>query len=313
MTRKLSVRELYDKLEHTLRLDWIAARHADSREIQARDSERPSLAGFLNLIHPNTVQVMGLEEMRFLDGLDAKRRWETLAECWTAEPAALVVANDQHIPNDLSEGAEEAEIPLWTSPRPATEVVSRLQHELSLHLARSMTVHGVFMEIFTIGVLITGDSGSGKSELALELISRGHRLVADDAPLLTLIGPDTIDGTCPELLQDCLEVRGLGILNVRAMFGDSAVKRNKYLRLIIHLELAERDRQSSAETDRLRGNLSERRLLDIGVPCITVPVAPGRNIAVIVEAAVRNHALKLKGFDAAESFLARHQQQLFSS
>ena len=165
--------------------------------------------------------------------------------------------------------------------------------------------------VFSIGVLITGDSGSGKSELALELITRGHRLIADDAPVMTLIAPDILDGTCPELLQDCLEVRGLGVLNVRAMFGDSAIKSNKYLRLIVHLDLAAFENAAARnEIDRLHGDVSYRNILGLEVPVITIPVAPGRNIAVIVEAAVRNHNLKLKGYDAAAEFLKRHEDFL---
>jgi HPr kinase/phosphorylase len=214
------------------------------------------------------------------------------------------------MPDDLLEAAEESSTPLWTSPAAGVELASHLQHMLSRRVARHTSVHGVFMEVFSLGVLITGDSGSGKSELALELITRGHRLVADDAPDMTLIGPDVIDGTCPPLLQDCLEVRGLGILNVRAMFGDSAIKPNKYLRLIIHLQLMDASAIRNTDMDRLRGDQSEMEILGIGIPKITVPVAPGRNLAVLVEAAVRNHGLKMNGYDAAGEFLERHQQAL---
>ncbi|PPT17088.1 HPr kinase/phosphorylase, partial [Xanthomonas arboricola] len=121
------------------------------------------------------------------------------------------------------------------SPKRGHELLNHLSYHLARTLAPRVTLHGVFMEIYSIGVLITGEAGSGKSELALELLSRGHRLVADDAPEFTQIAPDVLDGTCPELLQDLLEVRGLGVLNVRDMFGDTAVKKNKYLRLIVHL------------------------------------------------------------------------------
>jgi HPr kinase/phosphorylase len=160
------------------------------------------------------------------------------------------------------------------------------------------------MEIFTIGVLITGDPGAGKSELALELITRGHRLIADDSPEFTQMTPDIIDGTCPEALRDCLEVRGLGVLNVRRMFGDAAVKSNKFLRLILHLHQPQADDESSI--DRLSGRSDDARVLDLDVPRILLPVLPGRNLAVIAEAAVRNFMLQLKGFDATSDFLERH-------
>ena len=140
---------------------------------------------------------------------------------------------------DLRDAAEESETPLWVSPRRGYELLNLLQYHLARSLAPRITLHGVFMEIYSIGVLVTGDSGLGKSELALELISRGHRLVADDAPEFTQIAPDVLDGTCPDLLQDLLEVRGLGVMNIRQMFGDTAVKKNKYLRLIVHLVRAQ--------------------------------------------------------------------------
>jgi HPr kinase/phosphorylase len=165
-------------------------------------------------------------------------------------------------------------------------------------------VHGVFMEIYSIGVLITGESGLGKSELALELISRNHRLVADDAPEFTQIAPDVLDGTCPELLQDLLEVRGLGIMNIRQMFGDTAVKRNKYLRLVVNLV-----RAGETELDamsRLTGETAARQVLGLSVPVINLPVAAGRNLAVLTEAAARLHILRAKGKDPAAAFLARH-------
>ena len=145
-------------------------------------------------------------------------------------------------------------------------------------------------------MLITGESGTGKSELALELITRGHRLVADDAPEFTLIAPDVIDGNCPDMLRDLLEVRGLGVLNVREMFGQTAVKPSKYLRLIVHLKPQKLDAPGDGMA-RLTGDVGYREVLDVQIPCITIPVAPGRNIAVLAEAAVRSHMLKSKGFD----------------
>ena len=134
-------------------------------------------------------------------------------------------------------------------------------------------MHGVFMEVFTIGVLISGDAGSGKSELALELLNRGHRLIADDAPEFTQITPEIIDGSCPEVIQDCLEVRGLGVLNVRQMFGDAAIKPNKFLRLIMHLKVPGGNERRRPKLDRLRGDSSSCQVLDLEVPRITLPVA----------------------------------------
>ena len=198
-------------------------------------ARRPSLAGYLNIIYPNKVQILGTEELAWLDGLDSRQRWETIQKIIGFRPLALVISKNQSCPEDLRIAAEESETPLWNSPRRGHELLNHLQYKLARTLAPRVTLHGVFMEIYSIGVLITGESGSGKSELALELVTRGHRLVADDAPEFTQIAPDVLDGACPDLLQDMLELRGLGVLNIRQMFGDTAVKRNKYLRMIVHL------------------------------------------------------------------------------
>ena len=189
------------------------------------------------------------------------------------------------------------------------DVGTYLQDQLARTLAQQITLHGVLMEVYSIGVLITGESGTGKSELALELITRGHRLVADDAPEFTLIAPDVIDGTCPEMLRDLLEVRGLGVLNVRDMFGQTAVKPSKYLRLIVHLKPQKLDAPGDAMT-RLTGDVGYRDVLDVQVPQIVIPVAPGRNIAVLTEAAVRSHMLKTKGLDPAQTFIDRQAHQM---
>jgi HPr kinase/phosphorylase len=272
-------------------------------------SSRPALAGYLNLIHPNRVQVLGREEMDFLASLTTKARAKTLDQVFRGNLLAVVVGEGLEVPADLVEAADRSTHALFSSSKTSYELVNFLQYRISSALARRLTLHGVFMEVFTIGVLITGDAGSGKSELALELLNRGHRLIADDAPEFTQISPEIIDGTCPETLQDCLEVRGLGVLNVREMFGDAAIKLNKFLRLIIHLEVPE-DMHRPPTVDRLRGNTSTEKVLDLDIPRITLPVMAGRNMAVIAEAAVRDFMLRMKGFDAAADFIERHSRIL---
>lgn len=309
----ISAGDLFEHLQERLGLRWAAGENGASRSLQSGDTQarRPSLAGYLNIIYPNRVQILGTEELSWLDSLDARLRWETIQKIMHFRPLALVISKNQSCPEDLREAADESATPLWVSPARGHELFNHMQYHLARSLAPRVTLHGVFMEIYSIGVLITGESGSGKSELALELLTRGHRLVADDAPEFTQIAPDVLDGTCPELLQDMLELRGLGVLNIREMFGDTAVKRNKYLRLIVHLTRPQLEPEPDGMT-RLTGDLGSRRILDLDVPTITLPVMPGRNLAVMTEAATRMHILRAKGVDPAAAFIARHSQFLES-
>lgn len=311
MNARITARELFDQQRERLELNWIAGRAGEDRVLEAVETvaRRPSLAGYLNIIYPNKVQILGTEELAWLDALDARQRWETIEKIIQFRPLALVISKNQRCPEDLRAAAEESHTPLWSSPRRGHELLNHLLYRLARTLAPRVTLHGVFMEIYSIGVLITGESGSGKSELALELLTRGHRLVADDAPEFTQIAPDVLDGTCPELLQDLLEVRGLGVLNVREMFGDTAVKRNKYLRLIVHLTRPQLEPHPGG-IERITGDLGSRRVLDLDVPMITLPVMPGRNLAVLTEAATRMHILRAKGVDPAAAFMARHSHFL---
>lgn len=316
MTQHISADELFEQLGERLDLRWIAGNGGRGRVLESVETvaRRPSLAGYLNIIYPNKVQILGTEELTWLDALDSRQRWETIEKIIQFRPLGLVISKDQPCPEDLRLAAEESDTPLWRSPRRGHELLNHLQYHLARKLAPRVTLHGVFMEIYSIGVLITGESGSGKSELALELVTRGHRLVADDAPEFTQIAPDVLDGTCPELLQDMLELRGLGVLNIRQMFGDTAVKKNKYLRLIVHLTRPHLEPQQPSRDieglERLTGDLGTRHVLDLDVPMITLPVMPGRNLAVLTEAATRTHILRAKGVDPAAAFMARHSHFL---
>ena len=298
-------------LQDRLGLDWVGPPlDTPTAGISTSHlSSRPALAGFLNLIHPNKVQVLGEEELRFIHQQSETERKRTVRQLMQGGPLVVLVGDGLDMPHGIIEAAAGKPIALMRSGQPAHELVDYLQYHIARSLAHRTTLHGVFMEVFTIGVHIMGESGCGKSELALELITRGHRLIADDAPEFTQISPDVIDGTCPEALQDCLEVRGLGVLNVREMFGDAAIKLNKFLRLIIRLQFPKSGGQSVAR-DRLRGDTGTEHVLDLAIPRITLEVRAGRNLAVMVEAAVRDFMLKMKGYDAAAAFVERHARIL---
>lgn len=313
MPHRIKIQHLYDALHERLQLRWLAGKQGAQRPL-IKAGDRPStrtIAGPLNFIHPNRVQVAGPAELAYLDSLSADARSQAIHDLFAAEPAAVMLVESAPAPDDLIKAADANRVALLQSPRTDSQVLDNLQYYGSVALAEKTTIHGVFMEVLGMGVLLVGDAAVGKSELALELVSRGNRLVADDAPEFTRIAPDIINGTCPPLLREFLEVRGLGILNIRAMFGDSAIKRSKYLRLIVQLKRL--THQELAELDRLAGAYTTRNVLDVPIPEVTVPVAPGRNLAILVEAAVRNHLLKLQGYDASASFIERQQQAIEGS
>ena len=326
----LTVEELYNIHHDKLGLQWIAGQQgknrnivpeeikdqadsvnidldttSDTQPIQPDVLSRQSLVGYLNLIHPHQIQVLGEMELQYIDGLRDISRQDAVRQLFKHQPACIIVSEDIPVPVFLKRKCNENSVPLFCSPLPSNKLTDTLHYYLANLFADVITIHGVFMEVNAIGVLITGPSGVGKSELAMELITRGHRLVADDAPLFSRIAPDIINGTCPPALQDFLEVRGLGVINVRELFGDSAVKSNKYLRLIVRLEPMEKDKLLSI--DRLEGSYKTRRILEMDIPEITVPVAPGRNLAVLLECAARNHMLRMSGYNAAEEFTERQQ------
>lgn len=312
MTTAISVKTLFEVHRDKLTLEFVAGSTGEDRFIQFDDSELAaenvpdvSFVGHMNFIHPHRIQIIGSRETQYLDSLDELERAQSLVRLYDGDPLCIIVANSIPVADDLIDHSTRSGVPLFRSLQNSQFLVNHLQYYLSHNLASRVTLHGVFLEVIGLGVLLTGHSGVGKSELALELISRGHRLIADDAPEFSRVSPDTLSGSCPEALKDFLEVRGLGILNIRAMFGDNSIKDSKYLRLIVNLE--EMNDQQLQKIDRLAGSHQLRSILNVDIEQVTLPIAPGRNLAVLIEIAVRNHILALKGYNAAEDFM-RHQK-----
>ncbi len=309
MQESTTPQSILDAFSEELRLSiWAGAeyiRHPFSHHSFSDDSA--TLVGYFNLIHSNQAQIVGNVELTHLQSLNEEEREKTYNKLFETDTVAIFFTDRLAPPQEFKQLAEKNKIPILCSTASSTELITHLRYFLSHALADKVTLHGVFMEIISLGVMLTGESGLGKSELALELISRGHRLIADDAPEFMRIAPDIIVGSCPPVLSEFLEVRGLGVLNIREMYGDSSIKFSKYLRLIIHLTAIQ---SLSEPEDRLSSSKHTKNILGLEIPIIQLPVAPGRNLAVLAEAAVRNHLLALKGYNAVEKFIQRQQQSI---
>jgi HPr kinase/phosphorylase len=306
---RLSVQRLFDDRRARLGLAWAAAAGAGAREFTGEMLHRPGvgLIGHLNLIHPLLAQVIGPRELEYLDKLDPFMREQTFAHIAGGDTLVAIVCDGCAPPAALARACEGAGTPLLTSIEPSQFVINVLRPYMQQELGEVTTLHGVFLDVLEIGVLITGDSSIGKSELALELISRGHGLVADDVVELQQIGPETIQGRCPPLLRDFLEVRGLGVLNIKSIFGETAIRPRKVLRLMVHLEMPV---SGMEPRDRLATRSGTQDILGVEIPTVTLAVAPGRNLAVLVEAAVRNHILLTRGVDSTREFIERQARAM---
>ena len=309
MKEILSAESIIVNLASKIELKWVAGSEDPKRPLHEVDvNEHATLIGHLNLIHNNIIQVIGKTECDYLQSLDDDFRNSTLTQLFTNKTVAIILSDGLPVPDLLAEYANKYSVPVLSCKAESNDVVDIARYYLHKLFSNKEILHGVYMEVLGNGVLITGESSVGKSELALELISRGHRLVADDAPEFTQIGPDIVDGRSPSILQGFMEVRGLGVLNIREMYGDNAIKINKYLRLIIHMEKMNDDNVSSFS--RLTGHSKVQKILNVEIPVTLIPVAPGRNLAVIVEAAVRNHILRSNGYDASQQLIDLQKQAI---
>ena len=305
---QVNIRQLFEDKQARLELIRVAgmdgANHIiDSDEVRASNR---GLIGHLNLIHPNWVQVLSNIELDYLRNASPEERERAFLHIEQHGTSCLIVAGATDLPQELIDFANRSHIPLFASPKPSVHLMWLVRHYLAKALADSTVRHGVFLDVLGVGVLITGESAVGKSELGLELITRGNGLVADDIVELHRVAPDTLEGRCPELLRDFLEVRGLGMLNIRTMFGETAVRRKKSLKLIVHLL-----RPSCGDVpqvERLPLNATHQEILGVSVSTVNIPVVAGRNLAVLVEAAARNFVLQQRGIHSTQEFVARHEQ-----
>jgi HPr kinase/phosphorylase len=307
----ISAEALFEEHRPALRWEWVAGHaHPERRfdEAAVRNAQSAAdLVGYLNYIHPYRVQLVGRREVAYLQDSSPEDQERRIQRIVTLEPPVVIVADDQAPPDRLVALCDRADIPLFVTDESAGHVIDVMRNYLSMLFAERTTRHGVFMDILGVGVMLTGESGLGKSELGLELISRGHGLVADDAVDLFRISQTAIEGRCPELLLNLLEVRGIGLLDIKSIFGETAVRRKMRLKLIVHLvrkETLERD------FERLPYEPLNEDILNVPVRKVVIAVDAGRNLAVLVEAAVRSTILQLRGIDTYREFIERHQKAM---
>lgn len=307
---QIDIAQLFGDNEEKLTLQWNTPSSAIKKQLEnTQVSDRAqNLVGYLNFVNPNWIQVLNQASIAFLLEMDASSLQKKLSILEASDPFCLIVAEGLVVPASIEKFSRQTHTPLLCSSNTGSQVIWMLHSYLVRNLAPTISRHGVLLDVLGMGVMITGDSGVGKSELALELISRGHGLVADDVIELSRIGPETLEGCCPPLLRDFIEVRGLGMLNIRTIFGETAVRRHKNMKLIVHLE-----KSTSSEIgayERLPLSNLDEEILNVRIRKVTIPVAAGRNLAVLVEAAVRNYILQLRGIDSTQDFVRRHELEM---
>jgi len=289
----------------TLQLNIVnrSADYADAL-VHVTAINRPGLqlAGFYDYFDPRRMQIMGMVEATYLSSLPPQVRWERLDEFLSRRPVAVILCHGTEPQRDFIELAREYGINLFVSSDDTSECMSKVVGLLKQELAPRITRHGVLVEVHGEGLLIIGESGIGKSETALELVKRGHRLIADDAVEIRRVEYNVLSGSAPEMIRYYMELRGIGVINAREIFGVGAVKPSTRINLVIQLEAWD----SSKFYDRLGLESEFTEILGVKVPMVTIPVKPGRNLAVILELAAMNHRQKLMGYDAARDLTERH-------
>ena len=304
MANMVTVREVADQFD----LEILAGEKGLSRELITSDLYRPGmeLAGFFTYYPAERMQMLGRTELTFISGLTEKIRRERLRFLCSEETPCFCITRGQEPPEELVEEAGKRQIPILRSGTSTTRLSSKVTNYLEKRLAPTTTMHGVLVDIYGVGVLITGSSGIGKSETALELVKRGPRLVADDAVEIRQAEENYLVGHAPELIRYLLEIRGLGIINVMTLFGAGAVRDYKRISMVIQLEAWQENRQY----DRLGLEEDRIEIINTSIPLLTIPVRPGRNLAVIVEVAAMNFRLKRMGYHAAQTFAQKLNQSL---
>jgi len=310
MRPSLKISEFLDQYQQKLKLEFTSRQVGLEREIQVsrQAADTFDAADYFNVIRTSSVVLVGYQESRYLATLSPEQQTALFKTLFRGPVCIIICSQGNALPAAMVELCEARQIAVMQSALNDSELLDITRYLLSHALAESCNQHGVYLEVYSLGIFITGKAAVGKSELALALVSRGHRLISDDVTRFARTAPDLVEGSSPQLLTDFLEVRGLGIVNVRAMFGANALKRDMPLSLIINLVTLDPD--NGAEFDRLGDQQKTREILGLDFPEVTLPVAPGRNLAVLVEAAARNYLLQDNDYNAAQDLIARQNLAL---
>ncbi len=294
------------EFQEALKLECLVSSPNDAWDLRTPDLNRPGMqfCGFYEYFAFERPQVIGKVEMSYLEKQSPEERRRILETYFSYKIPCVVVCRNMTPPSELIELARARQVYVFRSAAVTSKFTVSAIHFLNRCLAPHITRHGVLLDVYGVGVLLTGKSGVGKSEAALELIKRGHQLVADDVVDICRISDERLIGTCPEQVRHLMEIRGIGVIDVQAMFGIGAVSFSKSIDLI--MELAETDENMSMDRIGLEDHTVE--ILGVPVPCQTVPIKPGRNLAIIVEVASRNHSLRKAGFNAAKELNAAFQE-----
>jgi HPr kinase/phosphorylase len=304
----MSIGVKIEEIQAEFKLELIGDDVSLERMIQTSDLYRPGLelAGFFTYYPVDRLQLLGKTELSFVDSLSPDVREERMRKICHPEVPAICITRNLHAPADLLKAANEIGVPVLRTTMPTTKFAGKVTDYLEKRLAPVSTLHGVLVDVYGIGVLITGESGIGKSEAALELIKRGHMLVADDAVEITQVTEGELSGTAPPIIKHLLEIRGLGIMDVMILFGAGAVRNKKNISLVIRLETW----RENYPYDRLGLTEETIKIMDTQLPKLTIPVRPGRNVAVLIEVAAMNYRSKILGYHAAEQFVTRLENSL---
>jgi len=301
---KVTIKDILNKFK----LELISGEEGINRPVTTSDISRPGLemAGFFDYYPEDRLQLLGRTELTFFSMLNEEDRIVRMQRLCTDVTPGIVITRGLEVPEELIEASEQEAVPVMRSQLKTTRLVSQLTNYLEIKLAPTIAIHGGLVDVYGVGVLITGQSGVGKSETALELVKRGHRLVADDCVEIRQEDQESLVGNSPPLIEHLLEIRGLGIIDVMTLFGAGAVRSYKRISLCIHLENWDQNKRY----DRLGLDEDKMKIFDVEIPKLTVPVRPGRNLAVIIEVAAMNFRLKRMGVNTAEQFTQKLQETI---